>query len=164
MQNQLRWFSLRYLIRISWSVYFYVKYFCFFFWKMCQINFLRNQLNFIPLIMQAWINPSVEIFIWMLHIKLVNLITAQPILFLSVFHITHCVQICFSVSLYCIVKLLPTQNWMRHCFHQNFLTNSLNLSNLVLFASEDCNLTSFWRFPWFLAEILIFYKMQWNVC
>ena len=54
----------------------------------------------------------------------------------------HCVQIHFCVSPYCMAKLLATQNWIRHSFHQNFLTNSLVLSNPVLFASQDYNITN----------------------
>ena len=61
----------------------------------------------------------------------------------EVFGIAHCVQIHLFVSPYCMAKLYPTQNWMRHSFHQNFLTNSLVLSNPVLFACENGNSTSF---------------------
>ena len=57
---------------------------------------------------------------------------------------THYVQIHLLVSLYCKVKLLPTQIWMWHSFYQNlnFLTNSLVLSNPVLFAFRDYNITN----------------------
>ena len=54
--------------------------------------------------------------------------------------LTHCVQIYLFVSLYCKAKLIPTRIWMRHSFHQNFLTNSLVLSIPLLFASGDCDL------------------------
>ena len=54
--------------------------------------------------------------------------------------LAHCVQIHLCVSPYCMAKLYPTQNWMRHSFHENFLTNSLVLSNSVLFASGNGNL------------------------
>ena len=51
-------------------------------------------------------------------------------------------------TVYCMAKVLSIQNWRRHLFHQNFITNSLLLSNPLLFASgpEDCNLTSFLKF------------------
>ena len=58
----------------------------------------------------------------------------------------HCVQIHFSVSLYCMAKAFSIHIWRTHLFHQNFITNSLVLSNPLLFASGDCNLTIFLEF------------------
>ena len=56
--------------------------------------------------------------------------------------IAQCVQTHLCVSPYCMAKLMPIKDWMRHSFHQNFLTNSLVLSNPVLFASRNGNSTS----------------------
>ena len=55
----------------------------------------------------------------------------------------HCVQInLFASHENWGAKLLPNHDWMRHSFHQNFFTNLLVLSNPVLFAFRDCDLTN----------------------
>ena len=65
---------------------------------------------------------------------------------------THCVQISFLVSYENgTAKMIPTQGWMRQLFHQNFVTNSLVCSDLVLFAFGNYDLTIL---SWYFLEDL----------
>ena len=108
----------------------------------CTMNF-HDRLKLRLLLGYMLLRPSKYFFpqfsVLFTKLKLFNVAKS-----IQQLHNMPCLVLMHTVSKYAspfhFILSIPTQNWMRHSFNQNFLTNSLVLSNSVLFASGNGNL------------------------